>query len=370
MFTYETYIIVVLLKLRYHKKPIYHGNKSMAETKNIDEMAAIISDKIFTEMKWKLNVNYMDINWKCCDKFHDKDTHPTDLVFSYVDPYTELTQYIQTDLKSYQKSSISPLKIGNAIKSLAMQVKCARESAEWAGFYREGESKYGLHGMLFIYNNDDAYDRDLLETIESKSTHEYIMPKDSTLSIFTPKLIRFLMTVVENIKERRNIETDESDASVWKKIPKREECSFYYPDKHNKCVSDSQHHSATIEMITSGMLLYSYEHPTHKKKILNIFWDELIDSESYFIYLFEFIFNYQMLNLFERIYVITPFSSTSIMYFTKAQKIYKSQYAITETQREKLGKVELISMDTIKTSLFPYPILSKGISRHLIKGDV
>lgn len=341
----------------------------MAETKNIDEMAAIISDKIFTEMKWQMNTDYTDINWKCCDKIHDKETHPTDLVFSYVDPYTELTQYIQTDLKSYQKSSISPLKIGNAIKSLAMQVKCARESEEWAGFYREGESKYGLHGMLFIYNNDNEYDRDLLEVIESKSTYDYVMPKDSTLNIFSPKLIRFLMTVVENIKERRNIEEDESAERVCKKIPKREQCGFYYPDKHNKCVSDLQSHSATIEMITSGMLLYAYEHSILKKKILNVFWDESIDSENYFIYLFEFIFNYQMLNLFDKVYVVTPFSPTALMYFKKAQKIYKGQYAITETQRDKLDKVELISMDTIKTSLFPYPILSKGISRHLVKGD-
>ncbi|MFH4665398.1 hypothetical protein WMQ48_11705 [Vibrio cidicii] len=341
----------------------------MAETKNIDEMAAIISDKIFTEMKWKLNTDYTDINWTCCDKFHGKNTHPTDLVFSYIDPYTELTQYIQTDLKSYQKSSISPQKIGNAIKSLAMQVKCARESSEWAGFYREGENKYGLHGMLFIYNNDEQYDKDLLDVIESKATHDYVMPKGSTLNIYSPKLIRFLMTVVENIKDRRNIEDDESAESVWKMIPKRNQCGFYYPDKHNKCASDSSNHPATNEMITSGMLLYTYEHPIHKKKILNIFWDEDIDSENYFIYLFEFIFNYQMLNMFEKVYVVTPFSPKALMHFKKAQKIYKAQYAITETQRDKLSKIEMISMDTVKTSLFPYPILSKGISRHLVKGD-
>ncbi|WP_335903616.1 hypothetical protein [Shewanella algae] len=339
----------------------------MGETKNIDEMAAIISDKIFTEMKWKLNNYYKDINWACCDKSHNKKTHPTDVVFSYVDPYTELTQYIQTDLKSYKKSSISIPKIGNAIKSLAMQVKCSRVSKEWADFYRCAETKYGLHGMLFIYNNDDQYDNDLLKNIESKALIDYSLPKDSTLNIYSPKLIRFLLTVVENIKERRNIEIDESETSVWKKIPKRDECGFYYPDKHNKCSTNSHDHPATNEMITSGMLLYSYEHPVHKKKVLNIFWDEDINTEKYFIYLFEYIFNYQMLNLFEKVYIVTPFSPKAAMYLAQAKNIYNAQYAITETQREKLNKIELISMDTVKTSLFPYPILSNGISRHLVK---
>ena len=177
------------------------------------------------------------------------------------------------------------------------------------------------------------------------------------------------MTVVENIKERRNIEDDESEKSVWKMIPKRTQCGFYYPDKHNKCSSDLMNHPATNEMIMSGMLLYSYEHRIYKKKILNIFWDECIDSDSYFIYLFEFIFNYQMLNMFEKVYVVTPFSPQALMYFKTALRIYKSQYAITETQRNKLGKIELISMDTVKTSLFPYPIMSNEISRHLVRGD-
>ncbi|MDE1252969.1 hypothetical protein L9W76_07175 [Vibrio aestuarianus] len=341
----------------------------MAETKNIDEMAQIISDKIFTEMKWKWNADYTDINWDCCDASHGKKTHPTDLVFSYVDPYTELTQYVQTDLKSYKKESISPLKVGNAIKSLAMQVKCARESSEWAGFYREGESKYGLHGMLFIYNNDERYDADLLETIDSNAVRDFVLPKDSTLNIFSPRLIRFLMTVVENIKERRNIEEDESPASVWKKIPARSECGFYYPDKHNKCSSDAKRHPATYEMIMSGMLLYAYEHPIHKKKVLNIYWDEDVVSEDYFIYLFEYIFNYQMLNMFEKVFVITPFSSKAPIYFNKAQKLYKAQYAVTETQHNKLARIELIGMDTIKTTLFAYPIILEGAGRNLVKGN-
>lgn len=340
----------------------------MAETKNIDEMAKIISDKIFLEMKWKANETYTDINWDCCSKHHDGKTHPSDVVFSYIEPYSELKQYIQTDLKSYKKDTISPAKIGNALISLGKQVVCARKSPEWAGNYREGESQYGLHGMLFIYNNDDEYDKNLLNSISSKAGYNFELPQESTLNIFTPQLIRFLMTVVENIKERRVIENYESEVKKLQKIPSYPNCGFYYPDKHNKCASNEIGHAASIEMITSGMLLFEYVCPTDKKRVLNIYWDEKVSSEGYFVYLFEYIFNYQMLNLFERIYVITPFSQGALKYFDRATSVYKSRYMTTETQKRKLERIDLLHLDCIKTNIFPFTLVGKdGSSRHLIK---
>lgn len=341
----------------------------MGETKNIDEMAQIISDKIFSEMKWEVNNDYKDINWSCCDELHKTKTHPTDLVFNYIDPYTEITQYIQTDLKSYKKESISPSRIGNALVSLSKQVYCAKRSKEWAGFFTKQELKYNIHGMLFIYNNDDRYDKNLLQTIESKATFDFLLPKESKLNIFPPKLISFLLNVVSHIKERRNIELDESPKSVESKIADRSKCSFYYPDKHNKCSSDDLRHPASLEMITSGMILFEYLHPETNERILNIFWDEEIKNDSYFVYLFEFIFNYQMLNVFERVYVITPFSGTAANFFSVAKNLYHRQYAMTQTQKNKLAKIEMITMENVKVSLFPFPMTNKGIVRHLVKDN-
>ncbi|SKA57364.1 hypothetical protein CZ814_03858 [Photobacterium toruni] len=37
----------------------------MAETKNIDEIAGIVSSRVFYELKWDMNTK-TDLNWQCC----------------------------------------------------------------------------------------------------------------------------------------------------------------------------------------------------------------------------------------------------------------------------------------------------------------
>jgi hypothetical protein len=337
----------------------------MAETKNIDKMAELISNSIFKELKWTIHPTN-DVNWDCCLTHHEKKTHPTDVVFSYDDPYSGVIQYIQTDLKSYCKSSISDLRVRNAVKSLALQVECAKSSSEWNDLFRANETKFDLHGMLFIYNNDGDYDAKLFDKIKTLFQHNFSLPEKSTVNIFSPRLIRFLMSVVDDIKTRRNIEDDESEAALWTKVAKRTECGFYYPDKQNKCADNSKVLPASISMIMSGALLFSYKHPIHKEKILNIYWDEEPDSHQHFIYLFEYIFNYQMLNVFEKIYIITPFSTKSFSFFSIAKKIYNKQYATTVYQEEKIDKVNILNYQNVKTELYPYMIANSEYStRHL-----
>jgi len=338
------------------------------ETKNIDEMASIISDVIFKEMKWDLNEEYKDINWACNSIHHEKKTHPTDVVFSYKDPYSGEMQYVQTDLKSYSKSSISKLRVTAAIDSLATQVECSRDSLEWTEKFRRGETRYGLHGMLFIYNNDENYDGDLLETIGHIAKKDYKIPVGSSLNILPPRTIRFLMTVVEHIKERRNIDDDDSATRQLEKIAPRRDCGFFYPDKHNKIADTGVSHSATLEMITSGMLLFKYVNPLNSQNVLNIYWDESITSSREFIYLFEFIFHYQLLNQFDLVFVMTPFCQEAMSHFNQARRGYEN-YALTESQLDKVNKIQYITMPVVKVSLFPFTMQNGESRRHLVKDE-
>lgn len=344
------------------------GIDMSGETKNIDEMASIISDAIFREMKWDLNEEYKDINWACNSIHHNRKTHPTDVVFSYKDPYSGEMQYVQTDLKSYSKSSISKVRVASAIDSLATQVECSRDSIEWAEKFRRGESRFGLHGMLFIYNNDEHYDGDLLKTISHVAKKDYKIPVGSTLNILTPRTIRFLMTVVEHIKDRRNIDEDDSATRKNEKIAARKDCGFFYPDKHNRIADTSVSHSATLEMITSGMLLFKYKNPFTGQDVLNVYWDENITSSREFIYLFEFIFHYQLLNQFDHVYVMTPFCQQAMSYFGQAKRGYEN-YALTDSQLEKVNKIQYMSMPVMKVSLFPFTMQNGEARRHLVKDD-
>ncbi|ELY3598844.1 hypothetical protein ACVUJJ_003863 [Cronobacter turicensis] len=239
----------------------------MAETKNIDAVAGIISNKIFRELKWQMNI-HTDLNWRCCMDAHlrhnqKEKTHPTDIVFFYKDPYSDIYQYIQTDLKSYAANTIEKSQYGkfqSTIKSLAQQVECSVRSSEWKGlFLNEITEKYQVHGMLFVYNHDNEYDKGFLKNISSVLNSEIKLPANSYLFIFDPVTIRFLLSVTEDIAKRRNYEDYNGQLIelLWEKIPAWEQCGFFYPDKHNKFASKDRLLPATLEMITSGMIFFS-----------------------------------------------------------------------------------------------------------------
>ena len=244
-------------------------------------------------------------------------------------------------------------KINEAIESLALQVECARSNKEWSTLFKCVMHNADLNGMLFLYNNDDEYDKDLLSNLGNTASKEFSIQSSSKLFIFSPKIIKFLMSCVENINERRTINSSSSTEKVWEKIPIREQCGFFYPDKQNKIADQEPDHPATLEMITSGMLLFSYKHPDYEAKVLNIFWDEVPSSIETFIYLFEFMFNYQMLSNFEKIYLVLPFRDNKTYdLFALARTTYVSNYAANEGQKEKLNKINLVLPKRFVTQIY------------------
>lgn len=361
----------------------------MAETKNIDEIAGIVSSRVFYELKWDMNTK-TDLNWKCCMRSHlseaqlkaedPKKTHPTDVVFSYTDPYTNVVQYVQTDLKSYAKKTIEKKHskgILADVESLGQQVECAKRSNEWKKmFLNDKTSDFNVHGMLFIYNHDNEYDAELFDRIPNVEKARFALPDKSLMAIFSPRLIRFLLDITENIERRRNIDgraTQQKDL-LWQKVPNYDQCSFFYPDKHNKFVAKDKCLPASLEMITSGMLFYSYEHNFVRtdtedgerltKKILNIYWQEEVDTEEHFIFVLEYIFNYQLLHQFDRIFIITPFSSASGDHLEEAIKSYALLYSFTKAQLELVNeKVKSLPFINQTLSIFPYQVASKQVGR-------
>ncbi|MGJ7103100.1 hypothetical protein ABMZ77_10070 [Morganella morganii] len=355
------------------------------ETKNIDEIAGIISSRIFDELGWQCQKT-TDISWDCClmSHFSDKQknaenpkkTHPTDVVFKYKDPYSDEAQYIQTDLKSYCAKTIEGSRaILSTIRSLSQQVECAPRNSIWKKIFLDSSTeKFNVHGMLFIYNHDNEYDKNLYERISGAATAQYSMSEKSFISVFDPKLIRFLLDVTENIEKRRCYpdKINQSKNILWQKIPDIEKCTFFYPDKHNKIATKGKNHPATLEMITSGMLLYSYEHDfvrdeegnRKRNKVLNIFWQEDVNSNEHFIFILEYIFNYQLLNQFDKIFIITPFSSTSGNHLDYAINDYAGIYSFSQnhvdTLKEKIVSIPFVNQ---KLSIFEYQVASKQIDR-------
>lgn len=93
----------------------------MAETANIAAMAERLSNELFSEFFWK-RTGPMNANWACQkQQRHEKKTHPSDVVFYYDDPYSRHRVYVNCDLKSYAKSSITAPALRGALESLSMR---------------------------------------------------------------------------------------------------------------------------------------------------------------------------------------------------------------------------------------------------------
>jgi len=82
----------------------------MSETSNIAKMAELLSSELFSEFLWK-RTGPVDQDWKCVLESHHKNTHPSDVVFYYDEPYEPVRTYVNCDLKSYSADTISAAQI-------------------------------------------------------------------------------------------------------------------------------------------------------------------------------------------------------------------------------------------------------------------
>lgn len=72
-------------------------------------MAEKVSEEIFAIFGWE-KVGPRNQNWKCVNhEVHQTKagTHPSDLVFRYLDPYSNWMIYLNADVKSYATKSIT-----------------------------------------------------------------------------------------------------------------------------------------------------------------------------------------------------------------------------------------------------------------------
>ena len=313
----------------------------MPETMNIEALAELISKKIFDEFNWKLK-KPININWNCeKPKQHGsekslKKTHPTDVVFYYNDPYSTKTVYVNCDLKSYAKDSITKSAIKIALKSLIKSVECANISKEWKNHYLVTKATPKVVGLLFVYNHDGTYDKTFNN--ELNLIDDLKIPKSVNISVFSPKLIIYLYSIAKDIKELRG------DG----KIAKKDECTFYYPDKQKSKLSNiSGKNAATIETLLSPWIIY--------KSNSNNFIIYYLDSgETYqeFIYLIEYLFLYQLINIDYKL-EIRALNANKIVSnnFDNAVRYYCENYQTDSKLENRLNQVKFSKVDLVSSAI-------------------
>lgn len=328
------------------------------ESSNIADVADKISRDIFEFFRWE-KIPVMDMNFPCekpdihfpskqSSKGARERTHPVDVVFRYFDPYLNKHILLNSDLKSYSSSSISTLSIQTAFESLAKTIDCARVSKVWKDRYHLDVSTIEIRGLLFLYNHDNNFHKEIEKLFENLKLDKIPIKKDQVIHFLDPIKIRYLSTIVSDIKhlQSRN------------EMPKNN-YNFFYPDLIlHKIHSDNgsrEKYPATIETLCSPFMViqhdsveYYDEESRSTKSNGNpgyvIYYNQKGDTEFEFMYLFDYLSRFQILisNKSIKIRIAHYDPSTNLKSnFQRAKNNYLELWGFDSSRERDLNRIEI-----------------------------
>jgi hypothetical protein len=313
----------------------------MAETRNIAEMATLLSDDLFGEFLWQ-RTGPTDTNWPCEDpESHKVKTHPSDVVFFYDNPYSLTRTYVNCDLKSYASGTISKAKLTPSIESLARSLSCAEKSQEWQKRFIHDTVTPEICGLLFVYNHDNGYDQDFKVLMSDANPKIDDLPKNSKLFVLGPEDIFWLNNVRYEIVQMRGKGL----------IPTQEHCRFFYPNLVRRNNIQPEHaRAATLEMLTGPWIVLSYLHPKTNRNGYAIFYRRIGDSVPEFLYFIDYLMYYQLLQANTDVYIRTLETDLNApAIFQRAVHEYTEQCENSEEIRERLKAITYAQMNDIHT---------------------
>lgn len=289
----------------------------MAETANIAAMASKVSDELFGVFGWR-QAGSADQNWPCVDTNHGRRTHPSDVVFFYDEPYSAVRTYLNCDLKSYKRGSITATSIRTAVENLAQSVACAENSKEWQGKYVHKNVSASICGLLFVYNHDGEYDADFQTLLDDIVPSKVAVSKGSKLVVLGPHDVFWLDNV------RNDIETSRGK----KVIPEQDSCRFLYPDLVlRKLIQSKDRTAATIETLTSPWIMLESVNESGMRTAVDIYYREKGNTADEFLYLIDWLLHYNVVQPAVTIRIKTLNAHPeSTSFFDRAKQTYVDNY--------------------------------------------
>jgi hypothetical protein len=268
----------------------------MSETANIARMAEKLSDDLFSEFFW-VKTGPMNVDWRCeHPEAHGVKSHPTDVVFFYDEPYSGSRRYIQCDLKSYAKASISKPAMKSAILSLAKQLTCAEISEEWRKKYVAEHVSAEISGLLFVYNHDSEFDANFDYYLGDIKSEDLGLGPQSRLFVLGPDDINWLDRVATEIRQMRG----KGD------LPDRRETQFFHPQLIRKSnVQISKARAATLEMLTSPWFTLKFDDLKARREGIVVFHRRKTSVDG-LVYLLDYLRHYQLLDVGLEVTIKTP----------------------------------------------------------------
>lgn len=309
----------------------------MGETETIAKMANLLSDDILSVFKWTKS-GPLNQNWECINSsgHNERQRHPSDVVFYYDEPYTSSRTYINIDLKSYAKGSISTSQINGAIHNLTQSVECANGSADWQELYIHEGKSFQVHGLLFIFNHDGAYDSDFHNLLTKCEVNTDNLPSQSAVGVWGPEKVCYLNTIANDIL-----------LSLAKL--KCDKYEFFYPDLTRRAkVIGEWKAAASFEMLSSPFIVVKYKENLNEHEFgIYLYYARKGESREEFMYVIEYLFNYQVFQNASKIEIKLPSASpNAISQFEKAKEQYLEECG--EDSKDLADRLSIISASTVK----------------------
>src|SRR5262249_27288664 len=144
--------------------------------------------------------------------------------FWYDNPYALSRTYVNCDLKSYAKTSITAVAVKAAMESLARSLSCAEKSQEWQKRFLHEHKNHEICGLLFVYNHDRENDKHFREIVSHLDPMVDDIPTRSKLVVMGPDDIFWLNNVRYEIVQLRGKGV----------LPAASACKFFYPHLSRK----------------------------------------------------------------------------------------------------------------------------------------
>jgi hypothetical protein len=339
------------------------------ETGPTAEIANEVSKKLLKWFRWE-RFPLKDRNFDCLksDKHarankKQKHTHPTDVVFSYRDPYLNRRILFNTDLKSYAKSSISGVNVRGALRSLAQTIECARVSGDWKTRYEVDDSDE-IRGLLFVYNHDaefdDGFERYFVPPRRKAQGDDEATSDISGIPLEPGQLIHIIQP--RTIAYMQTILNDTNALHMAGTFP-RTNYYFYYPDqKLHKVRLERHYRPATVEALCGPYFIVGHDAiqilDENTKEIRQSFGEGFIiyynrpgRTHSEFMYLFDVLSSCQLLDGEKQIRIRVAHHQPDPAiknHFRRAIRLFVHDWGFDEYIQSKLDAIDFEVLDIQK----------------------
>jgi len=314
----------------------------MAETTNIAKMAEKLSKELFAEFLWNRS-EPTNLNWPCEEiERHNTKTHPSDVVFYYDEPYRQARTYVNCDLKSYAKGSITAGSIRSAIESLARALSCAEKSNEFRTKFIHDHVTPEICGLLFVYNHDGEYDKEFNTLLWQVKNEKLDTPSRSKIVVLGPRDIFWLNNVHHEIAYMRGGAGE---------LPDRDSCKYFYPHLVRRKFVQLHAKAATLEMLTAPWIILSYTNPKKQnRKGFVIFYRKRGESVDEFLYLIDYLMHYQVLVEDTDVFLkVLDQDRNAAAFFSKAKDQYVEDYMGGTDTRDILNAIQFAQINDVRT---------------------